>query len=158
MTSLAGSFELTRQTRLPASAQIKVSVRDYQIVDFLLSESPPLLQRMAVLYDPDRDERILDFLTCATYACPRVRSNIIVCGESKGRITIYYGDPLTLDKAPRALSEAAYKATWPQDKWVVDIVLVPVRNGVLDRARLPETSPLLVLPERFQYGLIEVRS
>jgi hypothetical protein len=43
---------------------------------------------------------------------------------------------------------------YPGDRWHVDIVPVPMRDGVLDRARLAEQSPLHAAPSRFQLGLI----
>jgi hypothetical protein len=157
-SSLTAEFSAARQDRLPANARIHLDARDFQIIDFLTTEDPPRLHRLAVIYDADRDQRVLDFLTCASYGAPAIRANIIGVAESKGRIAVYYGDLLTLDKAERALSEAAHRALYPTDRWAVDLTLVPVHKGQLDRSRLPETSPLLAAPARFSYGLIEVKS
>jgi hypothetical protein len=109
---------------------------------------------MAVLFDYDRDERVLDFLTAAHYACPKIRANIVGVAETKGRVAVYYGCPLTITEAQRALSEAAYRALYPGDKWHVDMVLVPMRDGVLDHARLDAQSQLQAAPPRFQLGLV----
>lgn len=158
MTSLSASFGVTRQDRLPASAQIKASARDFQIVDWFLSQKSPDVQRMVVLYDADRDERILDFLTAANYLCPQIRTNIIGVAESKACVAVFYGDALTVDAAQRMLSEAARKAVWPADRWTVEVIPVPISDGRLARDRLPEDSPLLTAPGRFQLGLVEVRS
>jgi hypothetical protein len=158
MSSLSADFTANRQARLPAAAQIKQCLRDHLIIDWLISSSPPLVQRMAVLFDYDRDERILDFLTAAHYACPKLRANIVGVAETKGRIAVFYGCPLTIPEAQRALSEAAYRALYPGDKWHVDIVPVPMRDGVLDRTRLDEKHTLHATPPRYQLGLIEVRS
>ena len=158
MSSLSAAFAANRQARLPAAAQLKLCLRDYLILDWFISSSPPRMQRMFVPFDYDRDERILDFLTAAHYACPRLRANIVAAAETKGRIAVFYGCPLTIAEAQRALSEAAYRALYPGDRWYVDIVLVPMRDGVLDRTRLKPQSPLHAAPPRFQLGLIEVRS
>lgn len=157
MTSLSASFEATRQARLPASARIKASARDFQIVDWLLSQKSPDVQRMVVLYDADRDERIFDFLTAANYLCPHIRTNIIGVAESKACVAVFYGDALTADAAERLLSEAARKAVWPGDRWTVEVILVPISDGRLARDRLPEDSPLLAAPVRFQLGVVGVQ-
>jgi hypothetical protein len=158
MSSLSAAFAANRQACLPAAAQIKLCLRDYLILDWFISSSPPRLQRMIAFFDYDHDERVLDFLTAAHYACPRLRANIVGVAETKGRVAVYYGCSLTITEAQRALSEAAYRAMYPGDRWHVDIVPVPMRDGVLDRARLAEQSPLHAAPPRFQLGLIEMRS
>lgn len=85
-------------------------------------------------------------------------ANIVAAAETKGRIAVFYGCPLTIAEAQRALSEAAYRALYPGDRWYVDIVPVPMRDGVLDRTRLDAHSPLHAAPPLFQLGMIEVRS
>ncbi len=155
MASSHAELSANRQhSRLPAAASVKLSLRDHLIVDWLISSHPPLTQRMAVLFDYDRDERVLDFLSAAHYAYPKIRCNIVGVAETKGRAAVFYGCPLTVDEAHRSLSEAAYRALYPGDKWHVDIIVVPMRDGVLDRARLAETSPLHAAPPRFQLGLV----
>jgi hypothetical protein len=154
MASSSAELSAPRQARLPAAASLKLCLRDHLIIDWFISSAPPLMQRMVVLFDYDRDERILDFLTAAHYACPKIRANIVGVAETKGRIAVFYGCPLTLTEAQRSLSEAAYRALYPGDKWYVDIVLVPMRDGLLDRTRLAEQSPLHAAPPRFQLGLI----
>jgi hypothetical protein len=153
-SKIPAEFSATRQAHLPAAAAIKQCLRDHLIIDWYISSAPPLVQRMAVLFDYDRDERVLDFLSAAHYACPKLRANIVGVAETKGRIAVFYGCPLTIAEAQRALSEAAYRALYPGDRWHVDIVLVPMRDGVLDRAKVAETSPLHAAPPRFQLGLV----
>jgi hypothetical protein len=154
------SFESVRQVRLPASAQIKLAARDFILIDWIISRKPVLvLQRTFVLYDEDRDERILDFLTALHFKHPKIRANVIGVAESQGLISVWYGDKITWDVCERAMNEAAHAATWPRDRWRVRAQLVPMLNGVLDRSKLGENIPLLkVIPARFDLGLIEVRS
>jgi hypothetical protein len=83
-------------------------------------------------------------------------ANIVAAAGTEGRIAAIYGCPLTIDEAQRALSEAAYRAFYPGDKWQVDIVLVPMRDVVLDRTRLDAQSPFQATPPRFDLGLIGV--
>lgn len=159
--SLRVSFEASRHPRLPANARVHLNAAMFQIVDWIVSEDPPQLQRQFVAYDVDRDEGSLDVLSAVNYLNPQIRANIVAVAESKGRIAIYYGDLLTRDKAERVLGEACYKALYPRTKWTPDIIFVPMSDGVLDRSRLPENSPqhapLLAAPQRFQYGLIDLR-
>jgi hypothetical protein len=154
MASSSAEFTANRQARLPAAASVQLCLRDHQVIDWYISSSPPLKQRMVVLFDYDRDERVLDFLSAAHYACPKIRANIVGVAETKGRIAVFYGCPLTLTEAQRSLSEAAYRALSPGDRWHVDIVPVPMRDGALDRTRLDTLSPLHAAPPRFQLGLI----
>jgi hypothetical protein len=100
---------------------------------------------------------VLNVLSAINYAAPRICSNIVGLSESQGRLSVFYGDALTITSAQRALGEATYKALWPGDRWQCDVILVPMHNGQLARERLPSTSPLLAAPERYQYGLIDLR-
>jgi hypothetical protein len=159
MSSLLASFEAQRQHRLPAAAQIKLATRDFHIIDWYINSTT--VQRMAVIYDYDADQRVLDFLTALHFMHPNVRANVIGVAESQGRVTVWYGDKasLTDEGAGPALNEAVMAATWPTDKWICGrIILAPMRDNVLDRARLDPNSQLLAVPERFQLGLIEVRT
>lgn len=161
MTSLTAEFSANRQARpsaLPAAIKLILGLKDFQIYDRFISDRPPRVQRLLVAYDEDRDERVLDFLGAAHYMHPKFCANIVGLAESRGRINVFYGDPLTLTDAQRPLSEAAYRALYPGDKWHVDLALVPMRDGLLDRTRLDAQSTLHVAPLRFQLGLIEVRS
>lgn len=147
---------------LPANVRIHLDARDFQIVDRLISEDPPLLQRIYVAYDPDRDLRVLNVLSAINYATPRLCTNIVAMSETNARLSIFYGEGLTLANAQRAFAEAAHKALWPEDRWSVDVIVVPMEKGQLARERLPADSPqhapLLAAPRRYQYGLNEVRA
>lgn len=146
---------------MPANVRIHLDARDFQIVDRLISEEPPLLQRIFVAYDPDRDQRTLNVLSAINYTAPSLCSNIVAMAESNGRLRIFYGCLLTIKNAQRAFSESCYKALWPADKWQCDVILVPMHEGQLARERLPADSPqhasLITAPARFQYGLIDLR-
>ncbi len=160
-SSLRAPFGASWQTpsRLPLNARIHQNARDWQVVDWLVSEKPLRLQRMIILFDQDRPELLVhDFLTATNHKSAQVRSNIVALAEAKGRVHLWYGCALSVDKARRALGEAAATAIWPTDRWQVDITLVPMKAGKLDRSRLDPSSPLLqAVPRRFELGLIEVR-
>jgi hypothetical protein len=158
MSSLLASFEAQRQHRLPAAAQIKLATRDFHIIDWYLNSTT--VQRMAVIYDYDADPRVLDFLTALHFMHPNVRANIIGVAEGQGRVTVWYGDKASLEEGcGPTLNSAAGAATWPTDKWICGrVILAPMRDGLLDRARLDPNSALLAVPERFQLGLVGVRT
>jgi hypothetical protein len=161
MASLTVEFSTNHHARpsaLPAAIKLVLNLKDFQIYDRFIRDRPPRVQRLFVGYDDDRDERVLDFLGAAHYIHPQFCANIVGLAESKGRIAVFYGDPITLTDAQRPLSEAAYRALYPGDKWHVDMRLVPMRDGLLDRTRLDAQSPLQAAPLRFQLGLIEVKS
>lgn len=156
-----GVREQAPKMPMPANVRVHCDARDFQIIDRLISENPPLLQRIFIAYDPDRDQRTLNVLSAINYSAPALCANIVAMSESNARLRIYYGDPLTISNAQRAFSEACYRALWPSDKWAVDVISVPMREGQLARERLPADSPqhavLLSAPNRFQYGLIDLR-
>jgi hypothetical protein len=154
MSSSSAAFAAL-QARLPEAARLNNAGRDFLVCDWVVPDKPVLTQRMGVVFDHDRDERILDFLTAAHYIAPQIRCNIVAVAESKARVTVWYGCPLTFTNAQRPLSEAAYKAVWPGDRWQVDLLLAPLKNGLLDRDRLSADSPLRAVPQRFQLGLLE---
>jgi hypothetical protein len=161
MASLTAEFSANRRARpsaLPAAIKLILGLKDFQIYDRFISDRPPRVQRVWVGYDDDRDERVLDFLGAAHYMHPKFCAKIVGIAESQGQVKVFYSCPLTIAEAQRALSEAAYRALSPQDRWHVDIVLVPMRDGLLDRTRLDAQSPLHAAPPRFQLGLIEVKS
>jgi hypothetical protein len=161
MSTLLASFEAARHPRLPASARVILSARDFQIIDWLTSDSPRLIQRTAVLYDGDRDERVLDLLTAAHYREPWIFSSLIGIAESKGDVSVYYGHQFgtaaDVPSVARAFEDAAKRAI-VSDKWEINVVLVPVHNGVLDRTDMPRDAVLSAAPSRFQLGLVEVHS
>lgn len=141
---------------LPASVRIHRDARDFQIVDRLISHKPVLMQRIFVAYDADRDLRTLKVLSAISYAAPRLCTGIVGMSETNGRLSVFYGDPLTVANAARAFGECAYKALYPADKWTVDVLLVPMRDGQLARALLPTAPPhpLLAAPAPYHFGLI----
>jgi hypothetical protein len=128
------------------------------VVDFLLKDEPLLLQRLGVIFDHDRDLRVLDLLSATHYSAPRIRSNIVALAERDGRVDVWYSDITTLSNAQRALSEAAWRALYPTDKWVINPPrVVTMVGGQLDRSKLGADSPLLVIPAQYALGLVKPR-
>jgi hypothetical protein len=158
MSSLLASFEAQRQHRLPAAAQVKLATRDFHIIDWYIN--PTTVQRTAVIYDFDRDERVLDFLTALYYNIGIDACDLIGVAESKGTVTVWCGDKIDAPQSDvQRLEMLAQLATYPTDEWHANgPVLVPTRNGQLVKGRLDQNHPLRAVPERFQLGVIEVRS
>lgn len=153
---LAPFGEREQVSYLPANIRIHRDARDFQIVDRLISHKPALMQRIFVAYDPDRDLRTLKVLSAINYAAPRLCAGIVGMSEASGRLSIFYGNPLTVANAVRAFGECAYKALYPADRWAVDVQLVPMRDGQLARDLLPTAPPhpLLAAPAPYRLGLI----
>jgi len=101
------------------------------------------------------DLRVLDTLFALHAQNRRIRSNLIAIAETQGRISYWYGDPLTIEKSRKAVSEAAFAALYPLDRWQVnEPTTVTMVNGVLNRNRLPAGDLLRTVPERFNLGLV----
>src|SRR5271168_2216116 len=99
MASLTAQFSAYHQARpsaLPAAIKLILGLKDFQIYDRFISDRPRRVQRVCVGYDDDRDERVLDFFGAAHYMHPKFCANIVGLAESKGRIAVFYGDPITL--------------------------------------------------------------
>jgi len=79
--------------------------------------------KVAVLWDEDRDTRVLDALAHVLYAAPETASKISALGEHKGCLTVWLGGPT--DRDFKALQEAASSPRiadyWPvemRDMWL----------------------------------------
>jgi len=74
--------------------------------------------KVAVLWDEDRDTRVLDALAHVIYAAPETASRISALGEHKGCLTVWLGGPT--DRDFKALQEAA-ESPRISDYWPVEI-------------------------------------
>ena len=143
---------------MPATSRIICWLRDVLVLDLpsLPTQPRPTMTRTAIVFDPDADLRILDVLIALYYRDRQICSNVIGLAESRGRITCWYGDPKTFDRALISIQSAAHVALWPFDHWTVEpLVLAPMReDGTVDRANLPERDLLRAVPERYKLGLV----
>jgi hypothetical protein len=139
---------------IPAYARVVAWLRDVIVLD--LPSAEKLATRTAIIPDADADMRILDVLFALHAQNRHIRANVVGLTETKGRVTFWYGDPLTIDKSRQHVSNAAYAALFPLDKWQVnEPILAPMRDGVLVRAKLQPTDLLRTVPERFSLGLVQ---
>ncbi len=139
---------------IPAYARVVARLRDVIVLD--LPSAERFATRTAVVLDEDADMRILDVLFALHAQNRHIRANVIGLAETRGRITFWYVDPLTLDKSRQHVSNAAYAALFPLDKWQVnEPILAPMHEGVLVRAKLQPTDLLRTVPERFSLGLVQ---
>jgi hypothetical protein len=142
---------------LPAAVRIIARTRDIILVDLpSLPTHPVTVTRTAIILDQDADMRIFDVLFALHARNRNIRANVIGLAESQGRISTFYGDPETLDRARCALQDAATAALWPYDNWRADqFILVPLRDGAVDRDQLEARHLLRSVPERYSLGLVQ---
>ena len=141
---------------LPTRTKIVESVRDVQVFDLALPTDPPCANRIAVLWDSDRDERPLDVLAALHYRDLRVRPGVVALAESRGVISCWFDSPQFVAKARTANQVAGDAALRPHDHWAdAPLIIVPIRDGVLDRDALLPNCRLLVVPNRYNLGLVQ---
>jgi hypothetical protein len=76
-------------------------------------------QRVAVLFDADEDERVIDVLTAILYRAPEVYKKIAAVGEHKGTMTIWTQTATDADRA--VLFRAADPVATRGDRWPVEV-------------------------------------
>jgi hypothetical protein len=138
---------------LPANTHIIASTRDRVIFDLPLPTEPPQANRIAVLWDGDRDERILDVMTALHFRDLRVRAHVIALAERGGVVTVWVGSAHDVEKMRAIIQAAADAALRPRDRWTVaPLVVVETRNGVLDKKSLLLDERLASIP--YNLGLV----
>ena len=156
--SLLASFEAFR-ARLPAGARIVLSARDFIIDEISVAPDASLVQRLAILFDVDRDTRSLEVLSALYLRDHDICTNVLGLAETRGELTVWYGDATSVEMARNPVQQAANAALWPYDSWRTRVVLAPMLpNGKLDRDNLSVGDPLRVAPARYPLGRILPRS
>ena len=144
---------MSGDSRSPSQMHVIADLRDVRILEMGLPNN--LTQRLAVIFDHDRDQRVIDVLQSISFRAPHFRANLIALAESGGDLTLWYGDAQTLDAARRPFQEATTAALWPYDNWrVKEVILAPVHDGVLVRDELPARDLLQAAPARYVLGLV----
>jgi hypothetical protein len=163
-TNTLASAEASR-ANMPPGCKIILALRDYSLIEILLPNLP-LAQRVGIVFDPDRDIRILSVLAALVIIDRGACAGLIGLAETQGRITSFWCGPppvLTAGQHQRllkdALQHAATAALWPDDEWAVEpptFVQVAPNGNTVDRAALATDSPLLVIPERYALGRVKL--
>ena len=157
-TRKLASFEAAR-ANLPPGVKVILALRDYSLIELLLPDAP-VVARVGIVFDHDRDPQILSVLGALVIIDRTSCANLIGLMETRGRVTSFW------DAAPSAfiaggllratLQQATKAALWPDEEWIVEPpTFVRVKDGVLDRAALDKDCPLLVIPERYALGKVK---
>lgn len=161
--------------RLPANiARVSNSFRDFSLIDLTLPKVP-LTQRIAIVYDFDRDLRVLWVLSAFIHANRKLCAGLIGLAEAKGVLQSFWTPQptsfLTTGYSPsfvtgyspvkytELLQAAADVALEGEDHWTVaPAKLLPVdHNGRLDASALSADHPLRLVPPRFLAQLGQVQ-
>ena len=133
------------------------NARNYCVID-IPTMNPPLVARTAILWDFDRDERLLYALAALHYRAPRICASLRAATETKGRVTAWFDadTPESPELLQQSLFAAAAMVLLPhKDQWTIEAPrLVVCRYGTVDREQLASDDPLLVVPARYQLGLV----
>lgn len=148
-------------TRLPPTARIFLSLRDFTLVDITLPNLP-LAQRTACVWDPDRDIRTLLVLGTFVLLNRSLCADLVGLAETRGTLRSFWVQPHSYSGGfasanfNERLQAAANVALEGQDHWIVappEFVTLD-SNGQLDVSTLPADHPLRVVPHRFQLGRV----
>lgn len=140
---------------IPQSARIVSDARDYLILEFDLPLKTRLASRVGVLWDIDRDRRVLDVLAAIRFRDLRTASHVLAIHEFGGKLTVWLGG-IDIATAQERLQSAADAALRPHDRWPVTVRPVATCDQLLDRSQLAEDHPLRAIPEKFQLGVVQL--
>ena len=144
--------------QLPAESRLISHARDYIVISMPLLEGT-MRQHVAVIWDRQRDEQILDVLTALTYRDLPTRARLMGLAMERGVLTCW----VSSDTDRAAIQGACNAALHPPKKWLVaPPQIVPLDRQrdrqILDRGNLTEDHPLLQIPKQYQLGIIGVQS
>jgi hypothetical protein len=146
--------------RLPPGVRLVQSLRDYLIVEIQLSSGKPaMVQRVCVLFDADRDLRVLWVLGALAMFDRGICSELIGLAESRGQLRSWWAGPAPVLIAAlhsNALSLASDAALQPDDQWSVAppefVKMKP--DGTVDIDALPEGDLLRTAPRSIALGRV----
>jgi hypothetical protein len=149
--------------RLPSGARVVFTARDYSIIELAASEDGRTVQRIIVVYDADRDLRILDALGAFYLRDRELCLNLVGLAETKGYVSYWWSNPATVDYSRIPLIAAVKAALWPSDRWDTHppILVDMTPAGVVDIDNLPGREPgslIRCAPHRYPLGRVTVKS
>jgi hypothetical protein len=112
--------------------------------------------RVAIIWDQDRDERVIAAYTSIAYRDFQLRANLLALAESEGVLTAWFA-PFTPDvqRQRKYVQNAVDSALRPCDRWkVAPLQMLAMRDGLVDVDALPADSPVHWAAST--YGLGEV--
>ena len=138
---------------LPSNARFIADARDFSIIDYPLPDRSRLINRLGVLWDKDRDARILEVLFALSCRDLRARVALVALAEISGIITAW-GYGIDHARMTRSLQEAADCVLLPHDRWSVNgVIEVPMKDGFVDLAALEADHPLHKFPPKYALGV-----
>jgi hypothetical protein len=143
---------------IPPNVHVVDRLRDVVILDLpSLATTPPTYTRTAIILDKRADPRMFEILFALHYQNLNIRVNLLAIAKVEGMLRWWYGDPDTFMAARAPLIKACNSAFWPTDRiYTENGILVPMKDGRLDRDNLPSDETLLrTVPERYKLGLVQ---
>jgi hypothetical protein len=137
---------------LPANFRAVEDARDFFLVDLPVPVENHA-NRVAILWDFDRDTRPIDVLIALWYRDLKTAVQVLALHEYRGDLTIVIGVPVT-DQIKQTIQSAADAALRPNDHWTVRVRCVATRDGTMMRSALAPNDPLQILPETARLGLV----
>jgi hypothetical protein len=146
--------------RLPPGVRIILSARDFQIIEIQLSSTPAMVQRVCVLFDTDRDLRVLWVLGALAMFDRGACSMLVALAESKGKLRSWWTKhtPMLAAVGVRPLKHAANVALAPDDRWEVEppvfVNLKPDGTADLDALTKDDLLRRTALPKSMALGRV----
>jgi hypothetical protein len=141
---------------LPFQSRIIENTRDHLIFDTPMPHAASRANRVAIVWDKDRDERIIAAYTSLAYRDFQLRAHLLALAESGGIVTAWFA-PFTPDvnRQRKYVQTAVDNALLPGDRWkVAPLQMLAMRDGRVDVGVLPADSPVYWAAS--VYGLGEV--
>ena len=140
--------------RLPPHSRVIESRRDFLVIRLAKFASA---QNIGILWDPSRDELVLDVITALTYRDGLVRNKIVALAMFRGNLSAYYAGTDNLEWAREQIQAAADSVlSLINQRWeVLAPIPVPLLDGfMLDWSKLASDHPLRVIPTKYQLGQV----
>lgn len=132
--------------RLPAGTRIIQSAALHLILEIQLSFTPARVQRICVLFDNDRDLRVLWVVGALAMFSRFACENLVAVAESGGKLRSWWITPIPMLPGAdiKSLQHASDVALAPDDEWIVEppTYVKMKSDGTADLDSLPENDPL----------------
>jgi hypothetical protein len=145
--------------RLPPGVRIVQSARDFMVIEIRLSSDPATAQRLCVLFDHDRDLRVLWCVGALVLFNREACTTLIAVAESRGKVQSWWtSTPMLAAVGVRSLQRATDAALAPDDRWdVLPPVFVNTNpHGTADLDSLDADDPLRkTTPKSISLGRVQ---
>jgi hypothetical protein len=120
-----------------------LDARDRSVVEFSLPMSPPGASTTILLWDADRDGRLLTVLESLRYRAPMMLLAVVAITETRGSVDFWTTSEADAAAVRRALQGAADAALAPRDQWTVNAPkVIAIKGGSLAWDSLPSDDPV----------------